>query len=526
MTISYSSRLGHLAAAVLFSATAGMAVRQTVAATPLQAASSATQPDNSASGVQTVPRNRAKPGAAGRGQRVAVQTRPILAHEPLAHVIKRLAAEARQRSSADPVQAARGHSERLPEQYGNIRVDQYRGPEPEGVYAMAVNPADPDNIAINAGSLQVSTTYGRTWIEDFYPVFPVGEQTDEVSYTAPAQQNYYEGISFDRTGHTYTAAEAFNQSSAALDTMSGRITSQNHGLSLDNRPQLISSSECNDYDFRCDILGVLGVTTDNSGTSTDGQTYVLGWDRCDQEESCDSGLDSGQSAIYVNGGYVTDQDLNAQEGSVFVDAAGGVHVVAVSYSDDPTLSLYLDELFRYDSPPFAQFVNNPSNSNYGNYYPVACVSYKQTGYCAFQATQVNGGPAQSHPDIYLAAVNLQTGAATVSRVNNDAFGKGKDHFDATVAVNSAGDVYVGWFDNRDDPKNIKLNYFVGKSTDGGKTFPLQKPVNDVPFDLNAATYPSIPSGVLAAGPDGAVHAAWTDTRDGVGLKLWFQTLRF
>ena len=45
-----------------------------------------------------------------------------------------------------------------------------------------------------------------------------------------------------------------------------------------------------------------------------------------------------------------------------------------------------------------------------------------------------------------------------------------------------GAVYVGWYDDRNDPQDTNVEYFVGKSFDGGHTFPIQKAVNDVPFN--------------------------------------------
>ena len=31
---------------------------------------------------------------------------------------------------------------------------------------------------------------------------------------------------------------------------------------------------------------------------------------------------------------------------------------------------------------------------------------------------------------------------------------------------------------------------------------------------------------LAAGPDGVVNAAWSDTRDGLSMQIWSQTVPF
>ena len=63
--------------------------------------------------------------------------------------------------------------------------------------------------------------------------------------------------------------------------------------------------------------------------------------------------------------------------------------------------------------------------------------------------------------------------------NNDAFGNGKDHFFGWATTKSDGSVYVGWYDNRNDSFDTKVEYFVGKSTNGGNTFPTQQAVSTI-----------------------------------------------
>ena len=72
--------------------------------------------------------------------------------------------------------------------------------------------------------------------------------------------------------------------------------------------------------------------------------------------------------------------------------------------------------------------------------------------------------------------------AHVSRVNNDTFNDQKHHFFPWAAAKPNGNVYVGWYDDRNDRFNAKVDYFVGKSVDGGKTFPKQQAVSDVNFN--------------------------------------------
>ena len=44
-------------------------------------------------------------------------------------------------------------------------------------------------------------------------------------------------------------------------------------------------------------------------------------------------------------------------------------------------------------------------------------------------------------------------------------------------MNPAGDVYVGWYDDRNDPSNAQLQYFVTKATSGGAGFAVDRPIS-------------------------------------------------
>jgi hypothetical protein len=46
-----------------------------------------------------------------------------------------------------------------------------------------------------------------------------------------------------------------------------------------------------------------------------------------------------------------------------------------------------------------------------------------------------------------------------------------------ATVNPAGDVYVGWYDDRNDPSNAQLQYFVTKATSGGAGFAVDRPIS-------------------------------------------------
>jgi len=156
-----------------------------------------------------------------------------------------------------------------------------------------------------------------------------------------------------------------------------------------------------------------------------------------------------------------------------------------------------------------------------------CGIHGDTAYCAFSANQIVGGPLESGLSAYVAVINTVTGASTVHRVNNDPFNDSKDHIFPWATAKSDGSVYVGFYDDRNDPFNTNVEYFVAKSTDGGRTFPTQSAVSDVAFNP-CVGFPFCgffgDYTQLVSGPDGVVHAAWSDTRDGVSMQIYSQAV--
>lgn len=73
-----------------------------------------------------------------------------------------------------------------------------------------------------------------------------------------------------------------------------------------------------------------------------------------------------------------------------------------------------------------------------------------------------------------------------ARVNSDPIHDGKDQFFQWMAVDPiSGDVYVQFYDRRDDPANRKTWITLARSTDGGKTF-LNYAWTDSPFESQMA----------------------------------------
>jgi hypothetical protein len=139
--------------------------------------------------------------------------------------------------------------------------------------------------------------------------------------------------------------------------------------------------------------------------------------------------------------------------------------------------------------------NNHIYCSYGQSNPT------ETGTNIEMVTSVDGGATWSAP----------------AQVNNDTVST-NDHFFSWTAVDSSnGLIWTGWYDNRNDPTGVKVQYFVGSSTDGVHF--TQKPVSDlfdpgqngpvISYDFFFGDYDQI-----VVGSDHIAHAVWSDTTPG------------
>jgi hypothetical protein len=230
--------------------------------------------------------------------------------------------------------------------------------------------------------------------------------------------------------------------------------------------------------------------------------------------------------------------VNTQFSDLVIDAGGTPHIFFDDFTNLPTINMWESSLIGgiwvVSPAPVASFTfNGLANLNWafrdnGAEAP-GCGIHGFIAYCAFSANRVGSGKPEATPSAYLATIHTQTGASHVVRVNNDPFNGQKHHFFAWATASPTGNVYVGFYDDRNDPFNTKVDYFVAKSTDGGKTFPTQHAVNDVSFNP-CVGFPSCgffgDYTQLVSGPDGVVHAAWSDTRDGASMQIWSQAVTF
>jgi hypothetical protein len=367
-------------------------------------------------------------------------------------------------------------------------------------------------------------------------------------------------VSFDSAGNSYLSDITGNLIFDAnnlyenLDTEIDAVQGFSHGTYTSLLPTPIDDQPCNGVftgTFNCPgTLDKPFIATDSNPNSPNQDTTYVYYTYFCNSSPCTDGtatIPAFGSAILVSQSpgpgqpfsapaLVSGTLTNTQFSDLVIDASGTPHIFFDDFTDSPTINMWESTLeagkWVVSKKPVASFVYhglldlNWAFRDSGAEAP-GCGIHGYEAYCAFSANQVAGGKLEGSPSVYLASISVKTGASNVVRVNSDAFNDLKEHFFAWATATPTGAVYVGWYDSRNDPFNAKVQYFVAKSTDGGKTFPVQVPVSDVAF--NPCTgFPGCgffgDYTQLVSGPDGVVHAAWSDTRDGASMQIWSETI--
>jgi len=449
----------------------------------------------------------------------------------------------------------------------NVQVTQDRNPWPKNGVAAAIDPSTPGNWVVMSNDFRqnfnkmffhVSTDNGRTWTDDSM----VGGSDPFInSFPLTFQRNA--GVSFDSAGNSYLSTLSANlifdfiSGYENIDTEVDLAQGFANGTYAAMFPTVIDVQPCNGLldAFKCDAtLDKPFVTTDiQPGSPNNGTTYVYYSFFCNSPEtgSCVDGnatIAAGSSVIleshspapgqpFSAPALVSGAKVQAQYSSMVIDSTGVPHIFFNDFSNAPTIDMWEATLaggkWVVSAKPVVSFAyNGLANPNWrfrdtGAVAP-GCTIRGNTAYCAFSANQIGAGKKEVTPSVYLVTLNAKSGAvAQVARVNNDLFNNQRHHFFAWPAVTPQGNVYVGWYDDRNDRFNTKVEYFVGKSTDGGKTFPRQQAVSDVGFNPcngfpNCSFFGDYNQ--LVSGPDGVIHAAWADTRDAESMQIWSQVV--
>ena len=442
----------------------------------------------------------------------------------------------------------------------NVKVNQDRNPWPKAEIGAAIDPTNGKNYVVMSNDFRenwnhmfyhVSTNGGATWTDDSM----VGA-ADPVSGFIPLTFQSDPGVAFDSVGHSFVSTITGNaifdytNNYFNVDTEIEVAEGFAHGRYTSLLPTPIDDQPCVSTapTFDCPTLDKPLVTVDNvAGSPNNGTIYVYYTLFCGSSPCTDgtATVPANSSAIleshspgaglpFSPPALVSGSLTQEQFSSMVIDSHGTPHIFFDDFSS-PVTTMWESTLtaggWVVSSSPVATFIYNGLNNlnwsfrDFGAEAP-GCGILVDTAYCAFSANQIAGGRPEGTPSVYLAVVHTLSCKSSIHRVNNDPFNDGKDHFFAWATA-TAGGVYVGWYDNRNDPFNTKVEYFVGKSTDGGKTFPTQTAVSGTSFNP-CVGFPGCSFfgdyTQLVSGPDGVVHSAWSDTRDGASMQTYSQAV--
>ena len=445
----------------------------------------------------------------------------------------------------------------------NVKINKDRDPWPKAEIAVGVDP-------VNGNVVVMSNDFRENWDQMFYHVSTNGGSiwTDDAmvggnipsSGFVPGQFESDPGVAFDSKGHSFLSTITGNlifdgnNGYENLDTQIYIAQGFNHGTYSLLIPTVIDTQPCHGLfsgTINCPAaLDKPLITVDSvPGSPNNGTIYVYYTVFCNKNpcpygagtipafgsaivESHSPGAGSAFSAPQIVSGSLS----NEQFSDIVVDSHGVPHAFFDDFSSPSGINMYMSTLtsggWVVSPTPVASFLPlgfasiNWGFRNLGTIAP-GCGIYQDTAYCAFSSNQVGSGPVESGMSVYLAAVNTQTGSSTISRVNDDPINNSADHFFPWATTKSDGSVYVGFYDDRNDPFLTKVQYWVAKSTDGGATFPTQRPVSTAAFNP-CVGFPGCgffgDYTQIAAGPNGVVHAAWSDTRDGASMQIYGQAI--
>ena len=444
----------------------------------------------------------------------------------------------------------------------NVRVNKDRDPWPKAEVAVGVDPVN-GNIVVMTNDFRenwdhmfyhVSTNGGSGWSDDSM-VGGSDPNTGGPQLTFESDP----GVAFDNRGHSFLSTITGNQifdftnGYENLDTQIIVALGHNDGTYSNLVPIVIDTQPCivTTTTFNCPAtLDKPLITVDSvSGSPNNGTIYVYYTVFCGAA-ACTYGAGTipafgsaiveshspGAGLAFSKPQIVSGALSSEQFSDIVIDSHGVPHAFFDDFSTGTNVNMYMSTLtggsWVVTATPVATFI--PFGTATGNWgfrlngtEAPGCGISVDTAYCAFSANQAGAGPFESGLSVYVASVNTQTGSSTVTRVNNDIFNDSKDHIFPWATAKSDGSVYIGFYDDRDDPFLTKVKYWVAKSTDGGATFPTQMAVSDTSFNP-CVGFPGCgffgDYTQIAAGPDGVVHAAWSDTRDGASMQIFGQAI--
>ncbi len=390
-------------------------------------------------------------------------------------------------------------------EWDNWKINSDTTAELQNEQQVAVNPLNPDNLVavwrdFRLGYRRVGVGYsfdgGLTWTDTLLP---------DHFYTRHSDP----GITWDRFGNFYAVILSYEDTSSpnglfVTRSSDGGVTWGPHVAAVDGVPGVFEDKEL--------------IACDRTGGAHDGNLYVT-WARFYSTQIYNvRSTDGGQS--FENPIRISDQ--GSVQWPVPVVGADGTLVIAWVYHGGPAIRL--DRSFDGGQTwgsdiTLTSLYTGSVDLNGG----IRSYSFPAMDCDIF------GGP--HHGRFYVAYMDRVSGdrdiyfrysddnAATWSprvRLNDDAYGNGRDQFHPWLCVSPDGAISVVFYDRRNDPSNYLMDLYFTQSLDGGVTWSENQRVTTVSSNPNAGVRAGLIGEYigLAASSAARVHPVWTDTREG------------
>ncbi len=397
--------------------------------------------------------------------------------------------------------------------FSEIRVDT--SSEHQNETAIAYNPTNFRNLVAGFNDYRtgdtkvgfgVSTDGGLTWYDNVI---------DEPTFTTQGDPS----VTCDSWGTFFMGILSFNRYDYGSGIFVARSTD---GGFTWNTPVIVSTSY---YDFNDKPY----ITVDNNPSSPYFNRIYIVWTLVSYyyDLKCSFSTDGGQS--FSDPVLINDSYYSGGFGAVpYINSSG---TLFVTWYDDNNNKIYIDkstnggvsfgtDILVSNVVPIGTIcpeTGRPSLKYCVRVYPLPSMVIDTTGGQNNDNIYIVWSDQRSgDPDILLSkSTDNGNSWSSPIRVNDDDYQNGIDQFFPWMTIDNQGNIFVVFYDSRNDPNNWLVDTYLAASTDGGQTFLPNIRVTANSFDVTVGFSGQFFGDYIGITTNNqSVFPCWTDSRNG------------